>query len=84
MTKNQARKKTRELIRRSTDRMRKNLERVFLSGDVNLPSYEDNYLLPTAIILALLKQEMTEFAPTNFSRYKKQIEKDAKNIYICM
>ena len=84
MTKNQARKKTRELIRRSTDRMRKNIERVFLSGAVNLPSYEDNYVLPTAIMLALLKEEMTNFKPTNFSQYKKQIEKDAKNIYICM
>lgn len=84
MTKNQARKKTRELIRRSADRMRKNLERVFLSGAVNLPSYEDNYVLPTAIMLALLKEEMTNFQPTNFSQYKKQIKKNAKNIYICM
>lgn len=84
MTKKEARKKTRELIRRSTDRMRKNLERVFLSGAINLPSYEDNYALPTAIMLALLKEEMREFKPTDFSRYKKQIEKDAKNIYVCI
>ena len=84
MTKKEARKKTRELIRRSADRMRKNIERVFLSGAVNLPSYEDNYVLPTAIMLALLKEEMTNFKPTLFSQYKKQIEKDAKNIYICM
>lgn len=84
MTKKEARKKTRELIRRSTDRMRKNLERVFLSGAINLPSYEDNYVLPTAIMLALLKEEMREFKPTDFSRYKKQIEKDAKNIYVCI
>ena len=84
MTKNQARKKTRELIRRSTERMRKNLEKVFLSGAVNLPSYEDNYVLPTAIMLDLLKEEMTEFQPSQFSRYKKQIEKDAKNIYACI
>lgn len=82
MTKNQARKKTRELIRRSADRMRKNVERVFLSGAVNLDSYEDNYVLPTAIMLALLKEEMTEFHPTTFSQYKRQIEKDAKNIYL--
>lgn len=82
MTKKEARKKTRELIRRSTERMRKNLEKVFLSGAVNLPSYEDNYVLPTAIMLALLKEEMTEFSPTNFSQYKRQIEKDAKNIYV--
>lgn len=84
MTKKEARKKTRELIRRSAERMRKNVERVFLSGAVNLPSYEDNYVLPTAIMLALLKEEMTNFKPTLFSQYKKQIEKDAKNIYICM
>ena len=62
--------------------MRKNVERVFLSGAVNLSSYEDNYVLPQAIMLALLKEEMTEFQPTNFSRYKRQIEKDAKNIYL--
>ena len=84
MTKNQARKKTRELIRRSADRMRKNVEKVFLSGAVNLPSYEDNYVLPTAIILALLEEEMRNFQPTNFSQYKKQIKKDAKNIYACI
>lgn len=81
MTKKEARKKTRELIRRSADRMRKNIEKVFLSGAVNLPSYEDNYVLPTAIMLALLKEEMRVFQPSPFSRYKKQIEKDAKNIY---
>lgn len=84
MTKKEARKKTRELIRRSAERMRKNVERVFMSGAVNLSSYEDNYALPTAIMLALLKEEMTNFKPTLFSQYKKQIEKDAKNIYICM
>ena len=84
MTKNQARKKTRELIRRSADRMRRNVEKVFLSGAVNLPSYEDNYVLPTAIMLALLEEEMRNFQPTNFSQYKKQIKKDAKNIYACI
>ena len=84
MTKNQARKKTRELIRRSADRMRKNVEKVFLSGAVNLPSYEDNYVLPTAIMLALLEEEMRNFQPTNGSQYKKQIKKDAKNIYACI
>ena len=84
MTKKEARKKTHELIRRSAERMRKNVERVFMSGAVNLSSYEDNYVLPTAIMLALLKEEMTNFKPTLFSQYKKQIEKDARNIYICM
>ena len=84
MTKKEARKKTRELIRRSADRMRKNVERVFLSGAVNLPSYEDNYVLPTAIMLALLKDEMLNFQPTNLSAHRKQIVKDAENIYACI
>lgn len=84
MTKKEARKKTRELIRRSTERMRKNIERVFMSGAVNLPSYEDNYVLPTAIMLALLKEELEKFKPSQFSQYKKQIEKDSRNIYICI
>jgi len=78
MTKKEARKKTRELIRRSTARMRKNLERVFLSGAVNLPSYEDNYLLPIAIMLALLEEETMQFKPSQFSQYKNQIEKRCK------
>ena len=84
MTKNQARKKTRELIRRSAERMRENVEKVFLSGAVNLPSYEDNYVLPTAMMLALLEEEIRNFQPTTFSQYKKQIKKDAKNIYACI
>lgn len=84
MTKKEARKKTRELIRRSTERMRKNIERVFMSGAVNLPSYEDNYLLPTAIMLALLEEETRQYKPSTFSKYKRQIEKDAKNIYACI
>lgn len=84
MTKKEARKKTRELIRRSADRMRKNIEKVFLSGAVNLPSYEDNYVLPTAIMLALLEDETRQFEPSQFSQYKKQIKKDAKNIYACI
>ena len=81
MTKNQARKKTRELIRRSTERMRKNLEKVFLSGAVNLPSYEDNYVLPTAIMLALLEEEKSLFTPREGYKDAKQIIKKSKNIY---
>lgn len=84
MTKKQARKKTRELIRRSTKRMRENIERVFLSGAVNLPSYEDNYLLPNAIMLALLEEEKRVFTPASYSVHKRKIEKDAKNIYACI
>ena len=84
MTEKEARKKTLELIRRSAGRMRENIEKVFLSGAVNLPSYDDNYVLPTAIMLALLKEEMRMFQPMKSSKYKKQVEKDSKNIYACI
>ena len=84
MTKKEARKKTRELIRRSTDRMRKNLERVFLSGAVNLPSYEDDYVLPTTIMLALLKEEVSHFTPSENFKEAEKIKIDAQNIYACI
>ena len=59
-----------------------NLERVFLSGAVELSSYEDDYVLPKTILLALLQEELTQQAPPAYFSKRKQMEKDAKNIYI--
>ena len=81
LSKTNCRKRVLELIEYTAERMRNNLERVFLSGAVELSSYEDDYVLPKTILLALLKEELTKQAPTpNFSK-RKQMEKDAKNIY---
>lgn len=84
MTRNQARKKTRELIRHSAARMRENIEKALLSGAINLNSYEDDYVLPNTIMLALLQEEIRVFKPSDGSRYKKEVEKNAKNIYACI
>jgi hypothetical protein len=75
------RKRVLELIEYSAERMRNNLERVFLSGAVELSSYEDNYILPKTILLALLKEELTQQTPPAYFSKRKQMEKDAKNIY---
>lgn len=81
MTKNEARKKTRELIRHSAARMRENIEKALLSGAINLSSYENDYVLPNTIMLALLREEIRVFKPSDTSRYKRQVERDAEIIY---
>ena len=78
MTKKQVRSKTSELIRNCSASMRKNIEKVLESGAVNIGSYEDNYLLPKIILVALLKEEIFQYEPHS---EKRKIEKEINNIY---
>jgi hypothetical protein len=84
ISKTNCRKRVRQLINNSAESMRKDLERVFLSGAINLGSYEDDYVVPRTILLALLKEQLSKQAPTPFFSKRKQMEKDAKNIYIML
>ena len=81
LSKTECRKRTRAMIKSCSESMRSNLERVLMSGCVDVSSYDDNFVLPRAILLALLRQEIFNETPTAFSKYKKQIEKEAENIY---
>jgi len=83
MTKTQARKMTRQLINASAKEMREQLERVFLSGAVNIGSYEDNWLLPKIILTALLRDQATTRLPIVLSKKEqRKIDRAIKNIYI--
>lgn len=79
MTRQEVRKKTRELIRRSASDMRKNIERVLKSGAINLEEYEDSYLLPKIIIIALLKEEIFQHEPPE--SFRKEAMKEVDNIF---
>lgn len=80
MTKKELRKKTRQLIQDSAQWMRRDIERVLLSGAVDYANAENNYVLPKTIMLALLKEQMRNYDGKGTS-YEKQIKKDAENIY---
>ena len=83
MTKRQARKMTRPLIISSAKEMREQLERVFLSGAVNIGSYEDNWLLPKIILTALLRDQATTRLPIVLSKKEqRKINRVINNIYI--
>lgn len=81
MTKKQARKKTRALIRDCAADMRRNLEKALSSGAINLSEYEENWLLPKTILLALLKEQYREFSPDFSGTMGRQVKKESENIY---
>ena len=73
MTKNQARKKTRELIRKASSLMREKLEKALVCGALDLDSYEDDYILPRIIVCALLEDAKYRFRPLH-KDFKKEID----------
>ena len=82
MTKKQLRKKVRSLINMTAKEMRYNLELAMLSGAVDIKSAENNYVLPKTILIALLKE--AQHSMDIPSSRRKQILKDADNIYACI
>ncbi len=71
MTKQQVRKKTRELIREPSNAMKANLEKVLNQHMVDWEKWEDNYRLSRIIFQALLDEEKFQYKPT---------EKDSKKL----
>lgn len=61
MTKKELRKRTRKLIREVNKHMRINLERVIKEKMTDPSEYENNWLLPKAVLLALLKEEQHRY-----------------------
>lgn len=80
MTKKEARKRTRALITESAKHMRKNLERIFLTGAIDIYSAPDNNILPLTLYNALLREEMFQYSGKG-TKWEKQIKKDSENIY---
>ena len=72
-------KRTRDMINESARHMKKNIERAFNSGGINLEDYEDNNILPRIIMTALLKEEMSQYPPI-----RKEDKKTAENLYLLM
>lgn len=60
MTKQELRKRTRQLIREVNKHMRINLERV-IKEKMTDPSEYENWLLPKTVLLALLKEEQHQY-----------------------
>ena len=67
------------MINESARHMKKNIERAFNSGGINLEDYEDNNILPRIIMTALLKEEMSQYPPI-----RKEDKKTAENLYLLM
>lgn len=71
MTKKELRKRTRQLIQIVGRHMRKNLERVIKEDMTDHSQYEDNWLLPKTVLLALLKEEQHQYRPPEDRKYAK-------------
>lgn len=78
MTKKELRKRTRELIREVNKHMRINLERVIKEKMTDPSEYENNWLLPKTVLLALLKEEQHQYwmpEGRGYAKYKKLIKR---------
>lgn len=71
MTKKELRKRTRQLIQIVGRHMRKNLERVIKEDMTDHSQYENNWLLPKTVLLALLKEEQHQYRPPEDRKYTK-------------
>lgn len=80
MTKKELRKKTRELIREVNKHMRENLERVIKEDMTDHSQYENNWLLPKTVLLALLKEEQHQYWMPEGRKYAKH-KKLTERIY---
>ncbi len=80
MTKKELRKKTRHLIQIVGRDMRKNLERVIKEDMTDHSQYENNWLLPKTVLLALLKEEQHKYRPPMDKKYVK-CKKLTENIF---
>lgn len=81
MTKKQLRKKMNELIRENNKMIKEKLEKLLKSGAIDLPFYEDNYLLPKLIMCAMAKETAFQFKPLS---NQKEHQKDIENFYTMM
>jgi len=80
MTESQLKIKTNKLISDAVKGMRENMEKAIKSGSMDIKGAEDNFILPKALIIALLKEETRQFSAGG-SCYEKQIKKESANIY---
>lgn len=71
MTKKELRRRTRQLIQIVGRHMRKNLERVIKEDMTDHSQYENNWLLPKTVLLALLKEEQHQYRPPEDRKYAK-------------
>ena len=79
MTKQQFRKKVRELHRSNKELLESRIDRILVSGCINLKDYEDNYLLPKYFMSAFGMEIEWQFRPLT-----KNGKKMAKNIALFM
>lgn len=63
MTRKRCKKLIEELIEKTAEDMKQKVDRVFMSGAVNLDSFEEDYRLPKIILYALLQDECYRWKP---------------------
>ena len=75
ITKEQLKDKVMEMIPQVTEGMEKNLARLIADCEsvVSLDDYEDNYLLPKMLLMALLQEEMFQYKTFSATR-KEQLK----------
>lgn len=81
MTKTELRKKTNALITEAASLCREKMEKAILSGCMDIKNAEDNYLLPKALVTALLQEAARRYEPPkSIKKGKLLVEKIYRNI----
>ena len=81
MTEEKLKSMVRELMDDSRKRMENNLEKLILSGALDIES-ATNWRLPKNIYVALLMNEERQYWPVKFSSSYKKDMKEIKNLYL--
>jgi len=86
MTKKEYRTKLNAMITESAKAMRRNIEKIILSGSVDLESEpEGTYSLVKDSLVALLEEEAWQYGPNYCSdAVKRQAKKNTRNIRRCI
>lgn len=79
MTKEQLIEKCNQLFAQVTENMPKDLEKLLNSGGVDYESADNNFILPTKILCAILMEEQFQYKPHGWTdkedrKNKKEIE----------
>lgn len=78
-------KKVRELIRESSENMRKNIKRAINCGALDIDSHNGDYMIPRIILLALLKEESFQYKfHCATDKEKKKLYRKVENVYSMM
>lgn len=78
MTNKQLKSKLKSMLKEDKKAIDKYIEKVILSGSIDIEAAENNYILPKMLLSAIYKEMSFQYKPFSYNR---QTEKEIDNIY---